>query len=106
MTIRQLLIAGGGIGGLAAALASSRAGWEVRLYERAPEFSEIGAGIQLGPNVVRVLHSWGLQEALDRVAFFPQRLQVRNAVGSPCSAGGLDIEEAHVFRVALDEVAS
>ena len=80
MTIRQLLIAGGGIGGLAAALASARAGWEVRLYERALEFSEIGAGIQLGPNVVRVLHSWGLQEALERVAAFPQRLQVRDAV--------------------------
>ncbi|HRM55574.1 MAG TPA: NAD(P)-binding protein, partial [Ottowia sp.] len=39
----QLLIAGGGIGGLAAALAVARAGWEVRLFERAPEFTEVGA---------------------------------------------------------------
>lgn len=78
--IRQALVAGGGIGGLAAALAASRAGWDVRLYERATAFSEVGAGVQLGPNVVRVLHGWGLQDALARVAAFPQRLQVRNAV--------------------------
>ncbi|MDQ3060923.1 MAG: FAD-dependent monooxygenase [Pseudomonadota bacterium] len=77
---RQVLIAGGGIGGLAAALAASRAGWDVRLYERAPAFSEVGAGVQLGPNVVRLLHGWGLQGALARVAAFPQRLQVRDAV--------------------------
>lgn len=77
---RQVLVAGGGIGGLAAALAASRAGWDVRLYERAPAFTEVGAGVQLGPNVVRVLHSWGLQDALAQVAAFPQRLQVRDAV--------------------------
>ena len=78
--IQRALIAGGGIGGLAAALAASRAGWEVRLFERAPVFSEVGAGIQLGPNVVRVLHGWGLQDALARVAAFPHRLQVRDAL--------------------------
>jgi salicylate hydroxylase len=78
--IRQALIAGGGIGGLAAALAASRAGWGVRLYERAQAFSEVGAGVQLGPNVVRLLHGWGLQDELARVAAFPQRLQVRDAV--------------------------
>ncbi|MFZ3141688.1 FAD-dependent monooxygenase [Polaromonas sp.] len=77
---RQALIAGGGIGGLAAALSASRAGWDVRLYERAPAFSEAGAGVQLGPNVVKVLHGWGLQDALARVAAFPHRLQVRDAV--------------------------
>lgn len=80
MTTRQALIAGGGIGGLAAALAVSRAGWEVRLFERAPVFSEVGAGIQLGPNVVKVLQGWGLADALSAVAAFPERLQVRSAV--------------------------
>ena len=79
-TKEQLLIAGGGIGGLAAALAVARAGWEVRLYERAAEFSEVGAGVQLGPNVTRVLRDWGLEGALRAVAAFPDRLQVRNAV--------------------------
>jgi salicylate hydroxylase len=78
--IQQALIAGGGIGGLAAALAASRAGWDVRLFEQAPAFGEVGAGIQLGPNVVRVLHGWGLQDELAGVAAFPQRLQVRDAV--------------------------
>ena len=77
---RQALIAGGGIGGLAAALAASRAGWDVRLYERAPAFSEVGAGVQLGPNVVRLLHDWGLQDALGQVAAFPDRLLVRDAL--------------------------
>jgi len=76
---RQALIAGGGIGGLAAALAASRAGWDVRLYERAPVFSEVGAGVQLGPNVVRVLNGWGLEAELAKVAAFPTRLQVRDA---------------------------
>jgi salicylate hydroxylase len=77
---KQVLIAGGGIGGLAAALACSRAGWGVRVFERAAEFSEVGAGIQIGPNVVRVLQSFGLDAALTRVAAFPERLQVRNAI--------------------------
>jgi salicylate hydroxylase len=77
---KQALIVGGGIGGLAAALACSRAGWQVRLFEQASEFSEVGAGIQMGPNVVRVLHGWGLAAGLAAVAAFPDRLQVRNAV--------------------------
>jgi salicylate hydroxylase len=78
--MRQALVVGGGIGGLAAALSASRAGWDVRLYERAPAFSEVGAGVQLGPNVVRVLHGWGLEAGLARVAAFPERLQVRDAL--------------------------
>ena len=77
---KQLLVAGGGIGGLAAALAATRAGWEVRLFERAAQFSEVGAGVQLGPNAVRCLQAWGLEPALRAVAAFPQRLQVRSAL--------------------------
>jgi salicylate hydroxylase len=78
-TVQQLLIAGGGIGGLAAALAISRAGWEVRVFERAPSFSEVGAGVQLGPNVTRILCGWGLERELAAAAAFPERLQVFNA---------------------------
>ena len=77
---KQILIAGGGIGGLAAALASSRAGWQVQLLERANTFGEVGAGIQLGPNVVRVLHNWGLAHELTQVAAFPEMLRVRSAL--------------------------
>ena len=76
---KQILIAGGGIGGLAAALGCARAGWEVRLFERAGAFAEVGAGVQIGPNVVRCLQAWGLQRALQAVAAFPERLQVRSA---------------------------
>ena len=75
----QILVAGGGIGGLAAALAASRAGFAVRLFESAPAFSEIGAGVQLGPNVTRVLRDWGLADALNAVAAWPDCLQVRSA---------------------------
>lgn len=77
---KQVLIAGGGIGGLSAALASSHAGWDVRLFERAPVFSEVGAGVQLGPNVVRRLQAWGLQRALLDVAAVPSQLRVRSAL--------------------------
>ena len=76
---KQILIAGGGIGGMAAALACSRSGWPVVVMERAREFAEVGAGIQMGPNVVRRLHAWGLEQALNEVAAFPEMLRVRSA---------------------------
>jgi salicylate hydroxylase len=56
---------GGGIGGLAAAAALTRAGIEASVYEQAPELGEIGAGVLIGPNSVRLLHRLGLAEALD-----------------------------------------
>lgn len=76
----QALVVGGGIGGLAAGLACMRAGWSVRLYEQAPEFNEVGAGIQLGPNATRILGAWGLDASLSKVAAFPRQLQARSAV--------------------------
>ena len=76
----RVLIAGGGIGGLAAALACVRAGMDVQLYERAAAFGEVGAGIQIGPNVVHVLRRLGLEGALASVAAFPRRLQIRDAL--------------------------
>jgi len=75
----KVQIAGGGIGGLAAALACARAGHDVSLCERAAEVSEVGAGVQLGPNVVKLLYGWGLQAALRQVAVFPAQLQVCSA---------------------------
>lgn len=93
----QVLIAGGGIGGLAAALACARSGCVVRVYERAEAFSEIGAGIQLGPNVTRVLHDWGLADALQEVAAFPSRLQVRDAI-SGAELGVLPLGQTMVQR--------
>lgn len=75
----RILIAGAGIGGLAAALACSRFGHAVQVFEKTSKFEEIGAGIQLGPNVTRLLNGWGLAEALNAVAAFPDSLQVRDA---------------------------
>lgn len=77
---KQILIVGGGIGGMAAALGCSRSGWPVQILERTREFREVGAGIQLGPNVVRVLHDWGMEADLNRIAAYPELLRVRNAM--------------------------
>ncbi|MEO8544520.1 MAG: FAD-dependent monooxygenase [Burkholderiaceae bacterium] len=93
----EVLIAGAGIGGLAAALACQRAGASVRVFERAPEFGEVGAGIQIGPNVTRILHAWGLEEALARVAAFPDRLQVRSAA-TGCELGVLPLGASALQR--------
>ena len=93
----QLVVAGGGIGGMAAALAASRAGCNVRLLERAAAFSEVGAGVQLGPNVTRVLHDWGLNAALRSVAAFPARLQVKSAAGGEV-LGELPLGQAMATR--------
>ena len=94
---KQVLIAGGGIAGLAAGIGAARAGWEVRLFERAAVFSEVGAGVQLGPNVVRRLQSWGLQGALQAVAAFPPRLVVRCAL-SGAQLGALALGATAVQR--------
>ncbi len=61
---RRLIIAGGGIGGTAAALALRRAGFDVTLYERAAAFTEVGAGMSLWPNATHVLETLGVLEQL------------------------------------------
>jgi salicylate hydroxylase len=78
----KAVIAGGGIGGLAAALALARGGMQVDLLERAEAFAEVGAGVQLGPNVTHVLKDWGLLASLKAVAASPQRLTVRSALSA------------------------
>ena len=77
---QALVIVGGGIGGLVTALAAARSGRRVRLLEQASAFTEVGAGVQLGPNAVRLLEGWSLGAALRGVASFPERLEVRNAL--------------------------
>lgn len=76
----KILIAGGGIGGLGAALALAQRGHEVTVFERAGEFREIGAGIQLGPNVFRMFERLGLRAAMLEQAAIPRALVMRCAL--------------------------
>src|SRR5579864_5409727 len=64
----KIAVIGGGIGGLAAALALHRAGFDVGVYEQAPALVEVGGGINMGPNAARILYRLGLGEGLDRDA--------------------------------------
>jgi salicylate hydroxylase len=75
-----ILVAGGGIGGLAAAYALARKGFPVRVIEQAPEFKEIGAGIQLGPNIFRALDRIGLKDAVLADAHRPPGMEMRCAL--------------------------
>jgi len=75
----KVLIVGGGIAGLASGLALARAHAEVRILERVPALTEVGAGVQLGPNVTRILNAWGLSPAVEKVATYPANLHARNA---------------------------
>jgi len=72
----KIAIIGGGIGGLTAALALLRQGFEVTVFEQAPELREVGAGVQVSANGTRILFALGLQQAIMSVA---------------CEAGGKEI---------------
>ena len=86
------IIIGGGIGGLACALALARKGFRTLLLEQAAEFGEIGAGIQLGPNVFRMFDKLGVTDKVRKLAVFPEYLMMRDTVTT-------DI----VTRINLDE---
>jgi salicylate hydroxylase len=77
---RQFIIVGGGIGGLAAALALARKGFTTRVLEQTPEFREVGAGIQMGPNVFRALRMLGLRDRILADAWQPTGLEMRCAL--------------------------
>src|SRR5690242_10565827 len=65
----NIAIVGAGIGGLAAAALLQRAGHHVNVYEHAPRFARVGAGIQMAPNAIKVLRALGLESELTRIAF-------------------------------------
>lgn len=74
------IVAGGGIGGLATALALSKKGLPSHVLEAASDFREIGAGIQLGPNVFKMFELLGLTEPITDIAVFPDNLIMRDAL--------------------------
>ncbi len=75
-----VLIAGGGIGGLAAALALVRRGFAVKVLEQSPELGEIGAGIQLGPNAFAALDALGVGEKARGRAVYTDYMVMHDAI--------------------------
>jgi salicylate hydroxylase len=73
----SIAVIGGGIGGLAAALSLSRAGFDVQVYEQTREVREVGAGIQISPNATRILHRLGLAETLATMGVQPLAMHQR-----------------------------
>lgn len=80
MEVLPIAISGGGIGGLAAALALSQRGFHVEVFEQAAEFREIGAGIQLGPNVFKMFDRLGITKEIAGRAVFPDNLAVMDSI--------------------------
>ena len=76
--VRRIAIVGAGLGGLAAAIALRRQGFEVQVYEQAPELAEFGAGINISPNSVKFFHAVGLAEKLNAISSEPIGLTWRD----------------------------
>lgn len=70
----DVIIVGGGIGGLSTAFGLSREGLKVRVLERAPEFGEVGAGLQIAPNCTRILNEYGLLEEAISLGVVPDEM--------------------------------
>jgi 2-polyprenyl-6-methoxyphenol hydroxylase-like FAD-dependent oxidoreductase len=76
----DVIVVGGGIGGLSVAFALSRQGLRVRVLERAGQFGEVGAGIQIAPNCTRILHEYGLLDEAKQLGVLPQNMVMRDAL--------------------------
>jgi len=76
----DVIVVGGGIGGLSAANALAMSGLKVRLLERGSSFGEVGAGLQLAPNCTRLLDQYGLLEEAKQLGVIPDKMLMRDAV--------------------------
>lgn len=92
----RILIVGAGIAGLSAAIAAARAGFSVDVFERSSHFQEVGAGLQLSPNVSRILLEWGLGPAIEQQAVTPNAVIVRDG------HSGRDLVSMPVARLTRD----
>src|SRR5215813_11095865 len=77
----KAIIVGGGIAGLASALALTQRGWQVEIFEQAPEFTEVGAGLSLWPNALRALDALGVGEPIRSRAVLAGQAGIRDAAG-------------------------
>ena len=75
-----ILVAGGGIGGLAAALALAQQGFQVKVLEQASQISEVGAGMQLGPNAFHAFDALGVGEQARRMAVYTDYMVMHDAI--------------------------
>lgn len=90
----KAVIAGGGIGGMTAAICLARIGWQVEVLEQAPEIAEVGAGLQISPNGTRILEEIGVMPLLQDTLFQPEAIEMRiGATGR------------QIFRLPIKEAA-
>ncbi|MFW9595592.1 MAG: 3-hydroxybenzoate 6-monooxygenase, partial [Macromonas sp.] len=90
-----VLVSGGGIGGLAAALALVRQGFQVQVFEQAPEIGEIGAGIQLGPNAFHAFDALGVGDKTRARAVYTDCMVMHDAIDETLVG---KIETGEAFR--------
>lgn len=76
----DVIVVGGGIGGLSNAVALAQAGLKVRVLEQAAEFGEVGAGLQIAPNCTRILEQWGLRDEVVSLGVTPANIIMRDAL--------------------------
>ena len=96
----EALIAGGGIGGLTAALCLRAHGWDVTVLEKAPDLAEVGAGLQLSPNAMKVFEALGLDGTLAATGFTPEGIEVR------MGESGMRLLHAPLGKTAVDRWGS
>lgn len=113
MTGNTLLICGGGIAGLTAALCGLEAGWQPLVIERSEALSEVGAGLQVGANAMKVLARLGLADAVRRAGHIPETLDLRigesgeTVFSVPAGASGAQrwgAPHVNIRRAALQQV--
>ena len=96
----EALIAGGGIGGLTAALCLRAHGWDVTVLEKAPDLAEVGAGLQLSPNAMKVFEALELDRTLAATGFTPDGIEIR------MGESGMRLLHAPLGKTAVDRWGS